>query len=94
MDWENEWSTGLHANRAGKRCPANIEKRLTRKGNDGRAYRGPKNTHGGSSFCGVGLPPEAPITLCCGCVGFVGSTPAIEVTHPATPPGGEFGLVG
>jgi hypothetical protein len=84
---------GIHArDRADNRCPANIEKHLTAKGNDGRAYRGPKKTHGGSSFCGVRLPPEAPIVPCCGCIGFAGSTPAIEAIQLAM--GGEFVLAG
>ena len=51
-------------NRTDNCCPCKYrETRLTRKGSDERAYRGPKNTQGGSSFCGVGLPPGAAITL-------------------------------
>lgn len=54
------------------------------------AYGEPKKTQGGSSLWGVGLPPEAPTALCCGCVGFVGSTPAIEAIQLATPLGDGF----
>jgi hypothetical protein len=95
MDLENGWSTGFtRGTGADNCCPANIEKHLTAKGNDRRAYGEPKKTHGGSSLCGVGLPPEAPIVLCCGCVGLLGSTPAIEAIQPATPLGDGFSLVG
>ena len=92
---ENQGSTGFtRGSDADDCCPTDIEKYLIGNGNDRRAYGGPKKTHGGNSLCGVGLPPEAPIVLCCGCVGFVGSTPAIEAIQPATPPGNGFGLVG
>lgn len=84
---------GIHArDRADNRCPANVEKHLAAKRNDGRAYRGPKKTHGGSSSCGVRLPPEAPIVPCCGCIGFVGSTPASEAIQLPTSLGSEFRL--
>lgn len=80
MDLENDWSTGFPRG-TGNCCPANIEKYLSGNGSDRRAYREPKKTHGGSSLCGAGFPPVTPIVLCCGRVGFMGSTPASEAIH-------------
>jgi hypothetical protein len=77
-------------NRADNCCAASTGKTFDREGKDCRDYRGPTKTHGGSSFCDIGLPSDARTALCCGCVGFVGSTPAIEAIQPAMSLGGGF----
>jgi hypothetical protein len=68
-------------NSADNCCPANIEKHLPKKGNDGRAYRGRKNTHGRSSSCGVGLPPEVAITFVAAASGSLDRRPPSKLSN-------------
>ena len=72
-------------NRTDNCCPCKYrETRLTRKGSDERAYRGPKNTQGEQRLrhrLAARGPNHALLRL----RRFVGSAPVIEAIQPATP---------